>query len=92
MIELKFPLNITLDSPRPIFKAYINGIPFRCMLDTGADLPVFCKGRNLFKELVKDMQGISEFKMLTVGGFGKMEEPRCCGIWTILYCQIKEAA
>ena len=41
MIELKFPLNITLDSPRPIFKAYINGVPFRCMLDTGADLPVF---------------------------------------------------
>ncbi len=27
MIELKFPLNITLDSSRPIFKAYINGIP-----------------------------------------------------------------
>lgn len=74
MIELKFPLNITLDSPRPIFKAYINGIPFRCMLDTGADIPVFCKGALLFEELVKGMEGISKFRNLTVGGFGKMEE------------------
>jgi hypothetical protein len=81
MIELKFPLNITLDSPRPIFKAYINGAPFRCMLDTGADLPVFCKGRNLFEELVKGMQGISEFKTLSIGGFGKMDETAM--VWNI---------
>lgn len=74
MIELKFPLNITLDSPRPIFRAYINGIPFRCMLDTGADIPVFCKGTLLFEELVKGMQGVFKFKNLAVGGFGKMEE------------------
>ena len=47
MMELKFPLNITLDSPRPIFKAYINDVPLKCMLDTGADLPVFCKGSEL---------------------------------------------
>ena len=40
MIVLKFPLNITLYSPRPIFTARINGISFRCMLDTGADIPV----------------------------------------------------
>lgn len=74
MIGLKFPLNITLDSPRPIFKAYINAIPFRCMLDTGADIPVFCKGKDLFLELVKEIQGISEFKTLSIGGFGKMDE------------------
>lgn len=51
MTKLIFPLNITLYSPRPIFKAYINGIPFKCMLDTGADIPVFCKGTALFREL-----------------------------------------
>lgn len=44
MIRLVFPLNITQDSPRPIFKAFINGVSFKCMLDTGADIPVFCKG------------------------------------------------
>lgn len=36
MIKLEFPLNVTLDSPRPIFKEYINHVPIRCMLDTGA--------------------------------------------------------
>lgn len=38
MARLIFPLNITLESPRPIFKAYINEIPIKCMLDTGADI------------------------------------------------------
>lgn len=74
MIELKFPLNITLDSRRPIIRAYINGTPFRCMLDTGVDIPVFGKATLLFEKLVKGMVGISKFKNLTVGGFGKMEE------------------
>lgn len=74
MIKLEFPLNITLDSPRPIFKAYINGVPFKCMLDTGADIPVFCKGTLLFREFTKEMDGISEFKQLTIGGFGKTDE------------------
>lgn len=74
MIELQFPLNITLYSPRPIFTAYINNVPFRCMLDTGADIPVFCKGTELFKELTKGMGEISEFKSSLIGGFGKTEE------------------
>ncbi len=74
MIELRFPLNITLDSPRPIFKAYINNIPLKCMLDTGADIPVFCKGTELFMTLVKQMEGISEFKKTFIGGFGKVSE------------------
>jgi Retroviral aspartyl protease. len=81
MIELKFPLNITLDSPRPIFRAYINGISFRCMLDTGADIPVFCKGTLLFEELVKEMEGVSKFKSLMVGGFGRTEETAL--LWNI---------
>lgn len=74
MIRLEFPLNITLYSPRPIFEAYINDIPFRCMLDTGADVPVFCQGTLLFKEFVREMNGVSEFKHLTIGGFGKTDE------------------
>lgn len=74
MIELFFPLNITLDSPRPIFKAHINGIPLKCMLDTGADVPVFCKGKRLFEELVKGMDGVSEYKKTFIGGFGKAVE------------------
>ncbi len=53
MIKLEFPLNVNLDSPRPIFRAYINHVSFRCMLDTGADIPVFCKGTLLFERLRK---------------------------------------
>lgn len=76
MTKLIFPLNITLYSPRPIFKAYINGVPFRCMLDTGADIPVFCKGTALFREFIKEMQGVmvTEFKQSSIGGFGKADE------------------
>lgn len=74
MNSLVFPLNISLYSPRPIFKAYINDIPFKCMLDTGADIPVFCKGTELFREIVKEMEGISEFKNSSIGGFGKTDE------------------
>ncbi len=74
MIQLIFPLNITLDSPRPIFKAFINNISFKCMLDTGADIPIFCKGEMLFKELTKEMSGVSEFKISSIGGFGKNDE------------------
>lgn len=76
MTKLIFPLNITLFSPRPIFKACINGVPFRCMLDTGADIPVFCKGTALFREMVREMQGVTvtEFKQSSIGGFGKTNE------------------
>lgn len=74
MIKLEFPLNVKLDSPRPIFKAYINDIPFKCMLDTGADIPVFCKGTLLFEKFIKDMDGVFEFKHSTIGGFGKTVE------------------
>ena len=74
MNRLEFPLNISLYSPRPIFKAHINDIPFKCMLDTGADIPVFCKGTALFREIVKGMEGISEFKNSSIGGFGKTDE------------------
>ena len=81
MIKLEFPLNVKLDSPRPIFKAYINQIPFRCMLDTGADIPVFCKGALLFEKFAEKMDGVSPFKMLTVGGFGKTVEQAM--LWNI---------
>lgn len=39
------------------------------MLDTGADIPVFCKGIELFMEIVKEMEGISEFRKTSIGGF-----------------------
>lgn len=81
MNKLIFPLNITLYSPRPIFKAHINQIPFKCMLDTGADIPVFCKGTALFKEIVKEMEGVSEFKNSLIGGFGKNNEAAM--LWNI---------
>lgn len=74
MSKLTFPLNITLDSPRPIFAANINGIDIRCMLDTGADIPVFCKGTELFLEITKGFNGVSEFQKSSVGGFGKAAE------------------
>lgn len=74
MMRLEFPLNIKLDSPRPIFKAYVNDIPFKCMLDTGADMPVFCKGNLLFEKLANGMKGISPFKDIAIGGFGKLDE------------------
>lgn len=74
MTRLTFPLNITLESPRPIFKAHINEIPIKCMLDTGADIPVFCKGEALFVELAAQMGGATEFKNSSIGGFGEKDE------------------
>lgn len=74
MIKLRFPLNISLFSPRPIFKAKINDTIITCMLDTGADIPVFCKGIELFEEWTKDMNGVEFFKASTIGGFGKEAE------------------
>lgn len=71
MISLKFPLNISIFSPRPIFKAEINGANTTCMLDTGADMPVFCKGRDLFLEWSKDFKDVAFYKTSTIGGFGK---------------------
>lgn len=79
MIQLYFPLNINLYSPRPIFKANINKKITTCMLDTGADIPVFCKGTELFNEWVKDIDGVSAFQDSSIGGFGKNPEN------TILY-------
>lgn len=74
MIKLCFPLNINLFSPRPIFKAKINGMVTTCMLDTGADIPVFCKGIELFEEWTRSMSGVETFKDSTIGGFGKGTE------------------
>lgn len=74
MSRLSFPLNITLDSPRPIFNVDINGVIIKCMFDTGADIPVFCKGTDLFLEFTKSMAGVSEFQKSSVGGFGKTAE------------------
>ena len=79
MIKLQFPLNITLHSPRPIFKAYINNVKITCMLDTGADIPVFCKGLDLFKEYFINTENITPFKKSLLGGFGKDKED------TVLY-------
>lgn len=74
MTQLTFPLNITLESPRPIFKAFINEFPIKCMLDTGADMPVFCKGEALFTELSGKMGGATRFRSSSIGGFGKHDE------------------
>lgn len=79
MMKLCFPLNINLFSPRPIFKAKINDTMTTCMLDTGADIPVFCKGIELFEEWTKDMDGVKLFKASSIGGFGKETED------TVLY-------
>lgn len=49
------------------------------MLDTGADIPVFCKGIELFQEWSKDMDEAEAFKHSSIGGFGKEAEN------TILY-------
>ena len=74
MIKLNFPLSISLHSPRPIFVANINGINMKCMLDTGADIPVFCKGVDLFKELTKQIKGVSKYKESFISGFGESVE------------------
>lgn len=74
MNRLEFPLNINLYSTRPIFRARINGVVTTCMLDTGADMPVFCKGKELFEEWTKDIDGVSPFAESLIGGFGKAAE------------------
>ena len=79
MIKLYFPLNINLHSLKPIFRAKINNKVATCMLDTGADIPVFCKGLNLFNEWTKEMDDVEPFRKSSIGGFGKDKED------TILY-------
>ena len=74
MIKLHFPLKINLFSPRPIFKARINNNITTCMLDTGADIPVFCKGIDLFEEWTEDVKGVEIFKNLSIGRIGKKLE------------------
>jgi len=74
MIRLYFPLKINLHSPRPIFKVNINGKQTTCMLDTGADIPVYCKGIELFDEWMRDVGGVSVFRNFSIGGFGKEPE------------------
>lgn len=88
MSRLCFPLNITLDSPRPIFTAGINDTAIRCMLDTGADIPVFCKGTELFLEFTKHFTGVSEFQRSTIGGFGKNAENMI--LWNMSECRLSD--
>ena len=68
MIQLTFPLDIHMNSPRPVFTALVNGRLIDCMLDTGADMSVFCKGAELFEEFIKGMNVI-KFKESSLGGF-----------------------
>lgn len=71
MIKLNYTLNNGLNSVRPIFTAYINGVKCTCMLDTGADTPVYCKGDDLFKEtFLKGNSGVDFYKDSTISGFG----------------------
>lgn len=44
------------------------------MLDTGADISVFCKGAGLFQEFIKGMDGVTEIKKFSLGGFGVARE------------------
>lgn len=74
MIKLEFPLNICLHSTRPIFRGLINGKAITCMLDTGADIPVYCKGLDLFKDWTRSIDNVSFFKSYSIGGFGKGSE------------------
>ena len=92
MIRLVFPLNITLDSPRPIFKAFIMMFLLSACWIRGLIFLFSVRGELLFRELTKDMEGVSEFKASSIGGFGRMMRRRFCGIWKILSCRIKIAA
>lgn len=89
MNKLYFPLNTNLFSSRPIFKAKINGIVTTCMLDTGADIPVFCKGTELFDEWTKSMDGIEPFRASSIGGFGKETEDTM--LYNIPFFQFSDA-
>lgn len=75
MIKLHYNLSVNLKSARPIFTAYINGIKCICMLDTGADIPVFCKGYDLFKAIfLSNDLDIVFYKDSSISGFGLHKE------------------
>lgn len=70
MNTLKFPLSIQLNATRPIFLASICGKELICMLDTGAHVPIYCKTAKLFNMFIHDLQGVSPYKNIPLGGFG----------------------
>jgi hypothetical protein len=71
MIELKYNLNTKLNSSRPIITITINNHEFRCLFDTGAEVPVFCVGEQVFLDSFKDAK---YFKASNISGFGKNAE------------------
>jgi hypothetical protein len=71
MIELRYNLNTKLNSSRPIITLTINRHEFRCLFDTGAEVPVFCVGEQIFLDTFKDAKC---FKNSSISGFGKNSE------------------
>lgn len=74
MITLNFPLNIRLNATRPIFRAQICNKDLLCLLDTGAHIPIYCKGEQLFNIFTHDITGVSPYKSINIGGFGAKDE------------------
>jgi hypothetical protein len=71
MIELRYNLNTKLNSSRPIITLTINRHEFRCLFDTGAEVPVFCVGEQIFLDTFKDAKC---FKNSSISGFGKIQK------------------
>lgn len=67
-------LNIRLSrrKTKPVFELTINGEIVRCMLDTGADMPVWCGSQEMFHKAFPNARVDSHFYEL--GGFGKGSE------------------
>lgn len=70
MNVLRFPLSIQVSSTRPIFPAIICDKEILCLLDTGAQTPIYCRGDKLFNIFIHDLPGVKPYGKIPVGGFG----------------------
>ncbi len=75
IITLKFPIYISIRACKAVFRINtVGGSSIVCLYDTGADIPVWCKGEELFLEWVKDYKDVRKFKSSALSGFGKIKE------------------
>ncbi len=67
MTELFFPTIQDRRVIRPVFSIQIEKDTYKCLIDTGADIPVWCKGMELFSVC---FPSAIWYKDTTLGGFG----------------------
>lgn len=78
MSRLSFPVVSGVKVGRPFFSIDVGGYTIRCLIDSGADIPVWCKSLELFQLCFPKAVF---FKDTAIRGFGKGAEE--CSIYLV---------